>query len=88
VVRRSFNSRQATLRRLDKAFQAFFRRVKAFQAFFRRVKTGTAPGFPHCVRDNRPTQAAFTCVACRYPGHADVVGALDVLRAGPARQAA
>jgi putative transposase len=32
----SFSSQQATLRRLDKAFQAFFRRVKA----------GLAPGYP------------------------------------------
>ncbi|MGW4703007.1 RNA-guided endonuclease InsQ/TnpB family protein [Streptomyces sp. NPDC004285] len=32
----SFSSQQATLRRLD----------KAFQAFFRRVKTGRAPGYP------------------------------------------
>ncbi|MCZ0986856.1 RNA-guided endonuclease InsQ/TnpB family protein [Streptomyces diastatochromogenes] len=32
----SFSSQQATLRRLDKAFQAFFRRIKA----------GQAPGYP------------------------------------------
>ncbi|OMI38105.1 RNA-guided endonuclease InsQ/TnpB family protein [Streptomyces sparsogenes] len=32
----SFSSQQATLRRLD----------KAFQAFFRRVKTGQSPGYP------------------------------------------
>ncbi|NEC84932.1 helix-turn-helix domain-containing protein, partial [Streptomyces sp. SID12501] len=32
----SFSSQQATLRRLDKAFQAFFRRVKA----------GETPGYP------------------------------------------
>ncbi|SCE19773.1 putative transposase, partial [Streptomyces sp. di188] len=32
----SFSSQQATLRRLDKAFQAFFRRVKA----------GRTPGYP------------------------------------------
>jgi putative transposase len=32
----SFSSQQATLRRLDKAFQAFFRRVKA----------GQTPGYP------------------------------------------
>ncbi|WP_030546893.1 helix-turn-helix domain-containing protein, partial [Streptomyces albus] len=32
----SFSSRQATLRRLDRAFQAFFRRVKA----------GGTPGYP------------------------------------------
>ncbi|MFE3654709.1 RNA-guided endonuclease InsQ/TnpB family protein [Streptomyces sp. NPDC059165] len=33
----SFSGRQATLRRLDEAFQAFFRRVKA----------GRTPGYPH-----------------------------------------
>ncbi|MFF0286529.1 helix-turn-helix domain-containing protein, partial [Streptomyces sp. NPDC005262] len=32
----SFSSQQATLRRLD----------KAFQAFFRRIKSGDAPGHP------------------------------------------
>lgn len=36
LARWSFSSQQATLRRLDKAFQAFFRRVKAAQT----------PGFP------------------------------------------
>jgi putative transposase len=35
-ARWSFSSQQATLRRLDKAFQAFFRRVKA----------GRKPGYP------------------------------------------
>lgn len=33
----SFSSQQATLRRLD----------KAFAAFFRRVKSGEEPGYPH-----------------------------------------
>ncbi|MGQ0775900.1 MAG: helix-turn-helix domain-containing protein [Pseudonocardiales bacterium] len=136
----SFNSQQATLRRLNRAFDAFFRRVQA----------GRAPGFPrfkgaghfntvewprdrdgcrwdsavsqrrvllqgighvrvHQHRDVRGTvktisvtresrrwyvvlscddQAVFRCVACGHTAHADVVGAVKVLRAGLARRAA
>ncbi|GAA2626166.1 RNA-guided endonuclease TnpB family protein [Dactylosporangium fulvum] len=36
----------------------------------------------HCARENRVTQADFVCVACGHTGHADVVGATNVLRAG------
>ncbi|MGQ0838592.1 hypothetical protein [Actinokineospora sp.] len=39
----SFSSQQATLRRLDKAMQAFFRRVKA----------GDKPGYPRFRGANR-----------------------------------
>lgn len=42
-ARWSFSSQQATLRRLD----------KAFQGFFRRVKTGQAPGYPRFRRVGR-----------------------------------
>jgi putative transposase len=42
----------------------------------------TCPSCGHCAKDNRVTQADFVCVACGYAGHADVVGATDVLRAG------
>jgi putative transposase len=38
----------------------------------------------------RPTskQADFKCVQCGYAGHADVVGAVNILRAGLARRTA
>ncbi|MYM92438.1 RNA-guided endonuclease InsQ/TnpB family protein [Duganella vulcania] len=36
---------------------------------------------------NRPSQAVFACVACGVEEHADVVGAINVLRAGHARLA-
>jgi putative transposase len=42
----------------------------------------TCPECGHCARENRVTQADFACVACGYSGHADVVGATNILRAG------
>jgi putative transposase len=39
-----------------------------------------------CIsKDNRQTQARFACVECGYEENADVVGAINVLRAGHAR---
>ena len=35
--------------------------------------------------DNRQTQAQFLCVACGFEENADLVGAINVLRAGHAR---
>ncbi|GAB3846390.1 hypothetical protein GCM10027610_064380 [Dactylosporangium cerinum] len=42
----------------------------------------TCPSCGHCAKANRVTQAGFVCVACGFAGHADVVGATNVLRAG------
>ena len=43
----------------------------------------------HCEAANRPSQATFVCQRCGFTGHADVVGAINILRAGTAlRQAA
>jgi len=53
-----------------------------------RNTSRTCPRCGHCARENRVTQADFGCVRCGYAGHADVVGALNVLRAGLARQGA
>jgi putative transposase len=39
----------------------------------------------HICALNQPTQARFPCVACQYENHADLVGAIDILRAGHAR---
>jgi hypothetical protein len=85
----SFCSQQATLRRLDKAFAAFFRRVKA----------GGKPGYPrntsrtcarcgHCAKENRLTQSEFRCTACGHQAHADVNAAINTLRAALALRAA
>jgi putative transposase len=53
-----------------------------------RNTSRTCPDCGHCDAGNRVTQADFQCVACDYTGHADVVGALNVLRAGLALQTA
>ncbi len=45
----------------------------------------TCPECGHCSKENRSTQAAFACVQCRFEEHADVVGAINVLRAGHAQ---
>lgn len=47
----------------------------------------TCPCCGHVSADNRPTQARFACTACGYENHADVVGAINILRAGHARLA-
>jgi len=41
----------------------------------------------HVSAENRPTQARFACVACGFEENADLVGAINVLRAGHARLA-
>ena len=45
----------------------------------------TCPVCGHIDTDNRKTQALFLCVECGYTEHADLVGALNILRAGHAR---
>jgi putative transposase len=45
------------------------------------------PRCDHVAADNRRTQARFACVECGFEDNADVVGALNVLRAGHARLA-
>jgi putative transposase len=48
----------------------------------------TCPYCGHVSKDNRQTQARFECVGCGFEEHADVVGAINVLRAGHAECAA
>lgn len=45
----------------------------------------TCPCCGHASADNRQTQAQFRCVACGFEGNADLVGAINILRAGHAR---
>ncbi|WP_425283622.1 zinc ribbon domain-containing protein [Aeromonas fluvialis] len=47
----------------------------------------TCPCCGHISADNRQTQAKFQCVECGFEENADVVGAINVLRAGHARLA-
>lgn len=45
----------------------------------------TCPCCGHASKDNRQTQAQFECVECGFEENADVVGAINILRAGHAR---
>lgn len=52
-----------------------------------RNTSRTCPCCGHVSADNRQTQARFACVECGFEENADVVGAINVLRAGHARLA-
>ena len=45
----------------------------------------SCPCCGHVSADNRQTQARFTCVNCGFEENADVVGAMNIARAGHAR---
>ncbi|MFT0546007.1 zinc ribbon domain-containing protein [Allopusillimonas ginsengisoli] len=45
----------------------------------------TCPACGHVSKDNRQTQAQFACVECGFEENADLVGAINILRAGHAR---
>lgn len=47
----------------------------------------TCPACSHVATENRQTQAEFRCVECGFEENADVVGAVNILRAGLARLA-
>ncbi|MEU4149999.1 transposase [Streptomyces sp. NPDC026659] len=51
-----------------------------------RNTSRTCPECGHVSAENRPTQEKFHCVGCRHRAHADIVGALNVLRAGLVRR--
>ncbi len=50
-----------------------------------RNTSRTCPECDYVSGDNRKTQARFVCVVCGFEENADVVGAINVLRAGHAR---
>jgi len=50
-----------------------------------RNTSRTCPCCGYVSSDNRCTQARFACVECGFEENADVVGAINVLRAGHAR---
>ena len=52
-----------------------------------RNTSRTCPCCGHVSAENRQTQAKFECVECGFVENADVVGAINVLRAGHARLA-
>jgi len=52
-----------------------------------RNTSRTCPCCGHVSADNRQTQAQFECVECGYENNADIVGAINVLRAGHSRLA-
>ncbi len=52
-----------------------------------RNTSRTCPSCDHISLDNRKTQAEFACVVCGFEENADVVGAINILRAGHARLA-
>lgn len=52
-----------------------------------RNTSRTCPCCGYISAENRQTQARFECVACGFEENADVVGAINVLRAGHARLA-
>lgn len=47
----------------------------------------TCPECYYVSAENRCTQSLFVCMQCRYENHADLVGAINVARAGRARLA-
>ena len=50
-----------------------------------RNTSRTCPACDHVSADNRTSQAKFACVECGFEENADLVGAINILRAGHAR---
>ncbi|MFH8381788.1 zinc ribbon domain-containing protein [Kitasatospora sp. NPDC018058] len=51
-----------------------------------RSTSRRCPACGHTVKENRPAQDTFHCVSCGHRVHADPVGAVSTLRAGPSRR--
>jgi putative transposase len=52
-----------------------------------RNTSRTCPQCGHVASENRLTQSRFVCVQCHYENNADLVGAMNILRAGHAQLA-
>jgi putative transposase len=52
-----------------------------------RNTSRTCPQCGHICADNRKSQVVFCCVRCGHAGHADLVAAINIKRAGHARLA-
>lgn len=80
---------------LDQGWHEFGRQLEYKQAWRGgqviavnpRNTSRTCPVCDHVSAENRRTQAQFQCLGCGFEENADVVGAINVLRAGHARLA-
>jgi putative transposase len=80
---------------LDQGWSEFRRQLEYKQAWRGgellavppRNTSRTCPACGHVAAENRQTQARFACVECGFVENADLVGAINVLRAGHARLA-
>ena len=78
---------------LDQGWSEFRRQLEYKQAWsggelIAVPAHNTSRTCPQCglvVKENRPTQAKFACIGCAFEEHADLVGAINVERAGQAR---
>jgi putative transposase len=85
-------SRKSALNRgiLDQGWGEFRRQLEYKLAWRRGIllavsphhTSQTCPECGHVSKDNRRTQSKFSCVACGYENHADVVGAINILERG------
>jgi putative transposase len=80
---------------LDQGWGEFRRQIEYKQAWLggevivvaAQYTSQTCPCCGYVDALNRQTQASFCCVKCDYQAHADVVGAINILRAGHAQLA-
>ena len=91
------HTQQQTLKDLERAYSNFFAKRADFPRFKKKTSpiiavppqntSRTCPCCGHVSAANRQTQAKFECVECGFEENADVVGAINILRAGHARLA-
>lgn len=80
---------------LDQGWYEFRRQIEYKQSWRGGMVIAVAPHYtsqtcPQCQHidsKNRRTQSQFACVKCRYKNNADIVGAINILRAGHAQLA-
>ncbi len=63
----------------------FYAPLNSFKRHQDRLRKAQQAMSGHVSAENRQTQAQFLCVACGFEDNADVVGAINILRAGHAR---